>query len=311
MRPASADRRNKSLEDIYENKAESAKSLKALKTGSSPPWITNPHGVCKGLEPVLLRYALNPMTDPLPIPTAPASAFTLKRVRQQKEGQTILDEVELDLPAGEIIALVGPSGAGKTSLIRLLNRLDDPVSGQIFYRERPITQFPVRELRHKIGFVFQAPVMFPGTVRDNLDVALELSGDKKDNADDRVAAIMAVVELDLELLHRDGDSLSGGEKQRVNIARALLTSSEVLLMDEPTSALDPETADRLMDTIRRLRREQRLTIVMVTHRLSEARRTSDLVIVMEGGRVIEKGRTIDIFEGVTNPRVRAFFDTGK
>jgi ABC-type methionine transport system ATPase subunit len=251
------------------------------------------------------------MTDPLPIRTSPASAFVLKRVRQRKEGLTILDEVELDLPAGEIIALVGPSGAGKTSLIRLLNRLDDPVSGQISYRERPITEFPVRELRRKIGFVFQAPVMFPGTVRDNLDVALELGGGKKDEADDRVAATMAVVELDLELLHRDGDSLSGGQKQRVNIARALLAQPEVLLMDEPTSALDPETADRLMETIRRLNREHRLTVIMVTHRLSEARRTSDRVIVMEGGRVIENGRTIDIFEGVTNPRVRAFFDTEK
>jgi len=251
------------------------------------------------------------MTDRLPIPTAPASAFILKRVRQLKEGLTILDGVELDLPSGEIIALVGPSGAGKTSLIRLLNRLDDPVSGEIFYRARPITEYPVRELRRKIGFVFQAPVMFPGTVRDNLDVALELGGDQKVGADDRVAATMAVVELDLELLHRDGDSLSGGEKQRVNIGRALLASPEVLLMDEPTSALDPETADRLMDTVRRLSREQRLTIVMVTHRLSEARRTSDRVIVMEGGRVIENGRTIDIFNGVTNARVRAFFDTEK
>ena len=256
-----------------------------------------------------LQYAVAPMTDRLPTLTAPA--FALKRVRQRKEGLTILDEVELDLPAGEIIALVGPSGAGKTSLIRLLNRLDDPVSGQIFYRERLITEFPVRELRRKIGFVFQAPVMFPGTVRDNLDIALELGGEKIDEADDRVAATMAVVELDRELLHRDGESLSGGQKQRVNIARALLASPEVLLMDEPTSALDPETADRLMETIRRLSREHRLTIVMVTHRLSEARRTSDRVIVMESGRVIENGRTIDIFEGVTNPRVRAFFNTEK
>ena len=258
-----------------------------------------------------MQYALNPMTDPLPIPATPAPAFTLKRVRQRKEGVTILDEVELDLPSEEIIALVGPSGAGKTSLLRLLNRLDEPVSGQMFYRARPIAEYPVRELRHKIGFVFQAPVMFPGTVRDNLEVALELSGGKKDNADDRLSAIMTVVELDGELLRRDGDSLSGGQKQRVNIARALLTSPEVLLMDEPTSALDPETADRLMETIHRLSREKRLTVVMVTHRLSEARRASDRIIVMEGGRIIENGRTIDVFAGMTNPRVRAFFDTGK
>ena len=85
-----------------------------------------------------------------------------------KAGITIVDVVELDIPHGEIIALVGPSGAGKTSLLRLLNRLDDPVSGDILYRARRITQYPVQELRRKVGFVFQKPVMFPGTVRDNI-----------------------------------------------------------------------------------------------------------------------------------------------
>jgi len=120
---------------------------------------------------------------------------------------------------------------------------------------------------------------------------------------------MALAELDGTLCDRDGDRLSGGQKQRVNIARALMTSPDVLLMDEPTSALDSETADRLMETTRRLSQEQHLTVVMVTHRLSEARRTSDMTVGLERGRVVAMGRTADVFGNTTNPRLRAFLET--
>ena len=274
-----------------------------------------------------------------PLPSGLTAAFTLKGVRQVKDGMTVLDGVELDIPHGAITALVGPSGAGKTSLLRLLNRLDDPVSGDIVYRARAITHYPIQALRRHVGFVFQTPVMFPGTVRNNLLVALTLGGRalqpcaaavapraktpscvpthasapgpsaEDQDAERRVAAAMALAELDGTLCDRDGDRLSGGQKQRVNIARALLTSPDVLLMDEPTSALDPETADRLMETTRRLSQEQHLTVVMVTHRLSEARRTSDMTIVLERGRVVAMGRTADVFENTTNPRIRAFLET--
>lgn len=276
-----------------------------------------------------------------PLPSGLTAAFTLKGVRQVKDGMTVLDGVELDIPHGAITALVGPSGAGKTSLLRLLNRLDDPVSGDIVYRARAITHYPIQALRRHVGFVFQTPVMFPGTVRDNLLVALTLGGRalqpcadavapraktpscvpthasapgpsaEDQDAERRVAAAMALAELDGTLCDRDGDRLSGGQKQRVNIARALMTSPDVLLMDEPTSALDPETADRLMETTRRLSQEQPLTVVMVTHRLSEARRTSDMTIVLERGRVVAMGRTADVFENTTNPRIRAFLETGR
>ena len=256
-----------------------------------------------------------------PLPSGLTAAFTLKGVRQVKDGITVLDGVELDIPHGAITALVGPSGAGKTSLLRLLNRLDDPVSGAIVYRARAITHYPVQALRRHVGFVFQTPVMFPGTVRDNLQAALTLGGRALrpcadtvapaagQDAERRVAAAMALAELDGTLCDRDGDRLSGGQKQRVNIARALLTSPDVLLMNEPTSALDSETADRLMETTRRLSQEQHLTVVMVTHRLSEARRTSDMTVVLEHGRVVAMGRTADVFENTTNPRIRAFLNT--
>src|SRR5215831_9396248 len=245
----------------------------------------------------------------LPLPTHLPTAFTLKGVYQVKAGITVVDGVEVDIPHGEILALVGPSGAGKTSLLRLLNRLDDPVRGEILYRARPITDYPVQELRRQVGFVFQSPVMFPGTVRDNLQVALALSGHQDQDADTRMAEAMALAELDRTLCDREGARLSGGQQQRVNIARALMTAPDVLLMDEPTSALDPETADRLMETTRRLSREQRLTVVMVTHRLAEARRISDRIVVLERGRVVASGPTADVFGPTTDPRLRAFLAT--
>ena len=244
-----------------------------------------------------------------PLPTRLPAAFTLHGVYHVKAGITVLDGVEVDMPQGDIIALVGPSGAGKTSLLRLLNRLDDPVRGEIVYRGRPITYYPVQTLRRRVGFVFQTPVMFPGTVRDNLQVALALGGHQDQDADTRIAEVMALAELDRALCDREGDQLSGGQQQRVNIARALLTSPDVLLMDEATSALDPETAERLMETTRRLSREQHLTVIMVTHRLAEARRISDWTIVLERGRVVARGRTVDVFGRTTDPRIRAFLDT--
>src|SRR5262247_3356808 len=241
-----------------------------------------------------------------PLPTSLPAAFTLKGIYQVKAGITVVDGVEVDIPHGEIIALVGPSGAGKTSLLRLLNRLDDPVRGEILYRARPITDYPVQVLRRQVGFVFQSPVMFPGTVRDNLQVALALGTDHGQDAEARIAEAMALAELDRALCDRQGDRLSGGQQQRVNIARALLTSPDVLLMDEPTSALDPETADRLMETTRRLSREKHLTVIMVTHRLAEARRSSDSTIVLEHGRIVASGQTADVFQRTTDPRMRAF-----
>jgi putative ABC transport system ATP-binding protein len=238
-------------------------------------------------------------------------AFTLRQVDQVRGDVHTLRAVDLDIPTGEVVALVGPSGAGKTSLIRLLDRLDDPSSGSITYKEQPITSIPVRELRRRVGFVFQAPVMFAGTVAANLDIARELAlvdGRSRNGAKDTLSRDKALelAGVDPALASRDAQSLSGGERQRVSIARALMSNPEALLLDEPTSALDPDVADHVMATIRTLADELHLTIVMVTHRLAEARSASTHTVFMEAGRVIESGLTETMFTSPNEARTREY-----
>ena len=211
-----------------------------------------------------------------------------------------------------MVALVGPSGAGKTSLLRLLNRLDDPTAGTVAFAGGPITSVPIRQLRRRIGFVFQQPVMLAGTVAANLAVArrfatssgLTAGGMADGGGDD--SAILRLAGLDHSYAARDAADLSGGEKQRVGIARALACGPEVLLLDEPTSALDPEVADQLMTTVRDLVANGGLSVVMVTHRLAEARVASTFTVVMEAGRVIETGPTKQLFSSPREGRTREY-----
>jgi len=217
----------------------------------------------------------------------------------------VLHDVTLAIPAGEVTALVGPSGAGKTSLLRLLNRLDDPTAGEVAHDGRPVASYPVRALRRRVGFVFQSPTMFAGTVADNLRAAAALAPPDGGTPADALAALDAA-ELPRAFAERDAGRLSGGERQRVALARALVADPAVLLLDEPTAALDPEVGERLMRTVARLPVERGVDVVMVTHRLREARETSTYLVALEGGRVLEAGASASLFADAAHPRVRAY-----
>ena len=215
-------------------------------------------------------------------------AFSANDVRSERAGRVVLADIDLAIPAGSITVLMGPSGAGKTSLLRMLNRLDEPSSGELAYRGCPLGEWPVRELRRRVGFVFQTPVMFAGSVGDNLRAAVRVAGVDDSEFEARAASALKLAEVDPSLLDRPGDELSVGQKQRVNLARALMTGPEALLLDEPTSALDSETAARLLDTVRRLSREEGLTVVFATHRLEEARQIADSVLALRDGGLREE-----------------------
>jgi ABC-type methionine transport system ATPase subunit len=237
--------------------------------------------------------------------------FALRNVTQQRGATTVLHDLTVDFPRTTTTAIVGPSGAGKTSLLRLLNRLDDPTSGEVSFDGRPLTSYPVAALRRRVGFVFQRAAMFPGSVADNLRAAVELGGANEASNAPPMDRVLTAVGLSPDFASREAGRLSGGEQQRVSIARALMTRPEVLLLDEPTSALDPEVAERLLATIGRLTRERGVAVVMVTHRLSEARHISTHMVMLEGGRLVEAGPTAQLFASPNTERAREYLSTAE
>lgn len=207
--------------------------------------------------------------------------------------QPILRGISAQFPRSGVTAVLGPSGAGKSSLLRLLNRLEDPTSGSILFNQKPLSGYPVRELRRRIGMVFQLPALFSGTVRDNLNYSPSLWGRSLDST--AVSDLLARVDLSAELADRSSQELSIGQQQRVAIARALANGPEVLLMDEPTSALDPTTAAHVLNLLSELRQELGLTIIFVTHLLQQAEKAADHVLFLVEGERAWEGPAADFF----------------
>ena len=206
--------------------------------------------------------------------------------RRPKDGSAatrIVDGVSFRLGRGEALVLVGPSGSGKSTLLRTLNRLVEPTTGTVHLGGRDICSMDPRDLRRRVALVMQTPVMFEGTVEENLRT--RPTGAAGDLDKRRLAEALEEVGLDASMLDRDSASLSGGEKQRVAIARALLGDPEVFLLDEPTSALDPPNAALVVDAVARLRVERKLTIVAVTHQPELVRRLGGRLLYLVKGRV--------------------------
>jgi len=218
----------------------------------------------------------------------------------------LLRGVDLDVAAGRWVNLVGPSGSGKSSLLRLINRLDSASAGHIEVLGRPLDDWPVRELRRRVAMVFQEPTLFDRTVRENLALPFELSGGVPDNFDDRAGRTLATVGLDAGLLDRAEDQLSVGQKQRIALARALVTEPNILLLDEPTAALDVRSAEQLLATIRTQVAEKHLTVLMATHRLHEARDDDTDLVVMIDGRIEAAGHSQQLFNDPPAGPVRRF-----
>lgn len=189
----------------------------------------------------------------------------------------ILHEVSLSVAPAAVTVLAGPSGAGKSTLLRLGNRLDIQSAGSVRFRGEDSAAIDPRELRRRVGMVFQKPVPFAGSVRMNLKVGAPLAGDEE------LARTLERVGLEASVLDRVADDLSGGEAQRMCIARTLLTQPEVILMDEPTSALDHENRLGIEHLAKELAQEG-IGILWVSHDLSQVRRIADHAVVLIDGR---------------------------
>jgi putative ABC transport system ATP-binding protein len=212
-------------------------------------------------------------------------------LRTEHLGRTVHDKVliqdaNFELQKGEVLAITGPSGSGKTSLLRLLNRLDEPTSGTVFLEGADYRNIEPRELRRKLGMVTQRPYLFPGTVADNLRFGPAQRGESL--PPEVITELLAQVGLK-DYAARDVANLSGGEAQRVSVARTLANSPLALLLDEPTSALDDAAKLEVESAIQKVVRDQGLTCVMVTHDISQAERLASRVLVVEHGQVVRAG----------------------
>src|SRR6202158_3625608 len=194
--------------------------------------------------------------------------------------KVLVEDATFEVQTGEVLAIVGPSGSGKSSLLRLLNRLDEPTSGTVYVEATDYRQIAPRELRRKLGMVNQRPYLFPGTVEQNLRFGPQQRGESL--SQDSIEQLLARVGLK-GYASRNIANLSGGEAQRVSVARTLANSPLVLLLDEPTSALDETSKLEVESSIQRVVHDQGLTCVMVTHDLAQAARMAGRALLLESG----------------------------
>jgi len=237
-------------------------------------------------------------------------AITFEEVSYTAPGGTrVFDRFTANIEAGEVVALVGRSGAGKTTMLKLVNRLAVPDAGRVVVEGRDTGEWDPIRLRRAIGYVIQDVGLFPHmTVADNVAVVPTLEGWSADRVEARVRELLDLVGLEAAThAGRWPDQLSGGQRQRVGVARALAADPRVLLMDEPFGALDPVTRSELQSEFRRIQSRLKKTVIIVTHDMAEALALADRVAVMDQGRLVAFSPPADIVRS-TDPGVRRMLD---
>ena len=223
----------------------------------------------------------------------------------RRGGRNVLEVPSLDLRKSEILALVGPNGAGKTTLMLVIAQLLKPESGTILFDGRPLSQWNALEYRRRISFVFQAPLLLDMTVADNVGLGLKFRGMRKDKIRGPVAYWLEKLGID-SLARRRASELSGGEAQRVSLARAFVLDPELLLLDEPFSALDPPARAKLLGDLTAILTADHRTAIIVTHNLKDAAKLGDRVAVIVGGRLRQVGPARQIKSKPADEDVAAF-----
>jgi polar amino acid transport system ATP-binding protein len=244
--------------------------------------------------------------------TASGPAVTIRGLRKSFDGRQVLGGIDLDVPAGRIVSIIGQSGGGKTTLMRCVNLLEQPddgvieVNGETICDKGAVTCRNLAKLRQRVGMVFQRFNLFPHlTAVENVVLAqMHAAAIGEREAVERAVRLLTRVGL----AHRATaypERMSGGEQQRVAIARALALGPTVLLFDEPTSALDPESTGEVLRVMRELAKDG-MTMILVTHELPFAREVSDWVVFIDGGRIIEQGTAVDVLDNPREARTAAY-----
>ncbi|WP_028274986.1 ABC transporter ATP-binding protein [Atopococcus tabaci] len=232
--------------------------------------------------------------------------------KEYTPGKPVVSDVTMEIQDGEFFVLIGPSGSGKTTTLKMINRLIPLTKGWIKIDGTPISEFHLQELRWNIGYVLQQIALFPNmTVEENILVVPEMKKWPQDQMKKRVTQLLDRIGLDPHTYrNRNISSLSGGEQQRVGVARALAADPDIILMDEPFSALDPVSRNQLRQDVSRLQKELKKTIVFVTHDMQEAIQLGDRIGLMNNGKIEQIGTPKAILEKPKNEFVRNFLQTG-
>lgn len=224
------------------------------------------------------------------------------------ESGRVLDNLNFNIEKGEFFVIVGPSGSGKTTSLKLINRLIEQTDGDILFNNKKLKDYNLRELRLKIGYVLQEIALFPNlTVFENISLIPEMKKMDREIIDEKIDFLLNKVGLPPnKYKDRFPEELSGGEKQRVGILRAIISGPEILLMDEPFSALDPISRINLQDLIKELHYDYKITTVFVTHDMSEAMKLADRICFMKDGKVIQIATPEEIVKNPENKFVSKF-----
>jgi len=226
-------------------------------------------------------------------------------------GDTVaVDGVSLTIEAGELVVLLGGSGSGKTTTLKMINRLVEPSDGRVIIDGEDAAAMPAPTLRQKIGYVFQRIGLFPHmTVAENIAVPLSLAGWARDRARARVDELLELIELGAAMGARTPAELSGGQQQRVGVARALAAKPTLMLLDEPFGALDPLTRDRLQRSFGELRKKLKLTAVFVTHDVVEALLLADRIAVLRDGALVQVDTPRALIDAPADDEIARLLDT--
>ena len=234
-----------------------------------------------------------------------------KNVSKRYDSHTAVNELNLTIYQGEFFVLVGGSGSGKSTTLRMINALTEPTDGDVYFNGRRIKDYDIRGLRHRIGYVLQQIALFPTmTVAENIALMPDILGWPKAERKTRVNELLELVELDpARYRDRYPHELSGGEQQRIGILRAIAAKPQVLLMDEPFSALDPLVRTVLQDQIAMIHQKFGTTIVFVTHDMQEAAKLACRIGVMHNGKLVQIGTPEEIKKQPANDYVQSLFSS--